>query len=438
MSVLPPSDRTLALNGAAAGLELKSTAVDVHATAARPLSPWARAARRLVFARLDGLSGGSLRVIDADGPHAFGDAHAEAPHTLAVADPRFYGCIVRSGSLGVGDAFVQGYWRCDDLVGLLRFFLRNAEALGSIERPWSRVAQGGRRLAATVLPNTRRRSRRNIAAHYDLSNEFFAEFLDPTMTYSAGIFDAPAATLQQASLAKYERIARKLRLSPADHVAEIGCGWGGFAEFAAARFGCRVTGVTISPAQHEYATRRIRAAGLAHRVDIRLCDYRDLAGSFDKLASIEMIEAIGPAQLPTYFRKCCELLKPEGLMAVQAITMPDQRYAAYLRGYDFIQKYIFPGGRLPSVGAMVGAVARATDFRLVHLEDFAEHYGRTLLAWRAAFFAAEERIAARGFDAAFRRAWDYYFSSCAAAFFEAQIGLAQLVLARPGARVEPS
>lgn len=393
----------------------------------------ARAARRLVLPRLQALEAGALEIVDADGVHRLGEAAAGITHTLRVDDPRFYGCVARGGSLGAGDAFVRGYWHSDDLLGLMRLMARNHAALGGIERPWSRAAGAVRRLALAVRPNTRRRSRRNIAAHYDLSNEFFAAFLDPTMTYSCGVFDPVDASLHQASLSKYERLARKLRLSPADEVLEIGCGWGGFAEFAAARYGCRVTGVTISPAQHEYARRRIAAAGLTHRVDIRLCDYRDVTGSFDKLASIEMVEAIGPAQLPTYFRKCCELLKPDGLMALQAITMRDQRYAAYLRGFDFIQKYIFPGGSLPSVGAMLAAVARGTDFRLVHLEDFAEHYGRTLIAWREAFAASEQRIAAMGFDAEFRRTWDYYFSSCAAAFLEAYIGVSQIVLARPRA-----
>jgi cyclopropane-fatty-acyl-phospholipid synthase len=393
----------------------------------------ARAARRRVFARLEGLSGGCLQVIDADGMHVFGVQNGGEPYVLEVIDPRCYLCIVANGSLGAGDAYVRGYWRSPDLVGLLQVFLRNGSTLTRVDRVWSRVAQSARQSFDRLRPHTRRRSRENIARHYDLSNDFFAEFLDGSMTYSCGLFESDDATLEQASLAKYERLARKVRLSPRDRVAEIGCGWGGFAEFAATRYGCRVVGVTISTEQYDFATRRIASAGLNGRVDIRLCDYRDLQGRFDKVVSIEMIEAVGHAQLPTFFRKVCELLAPGGLLGLQAITMPDQRYDSYRRGYDFIKKYIFPGGHLPSLGAMLSATARGTDLRLLHFEDFAEHYGRTLLAWRDAFHKAQPRIAALGFDTPFRRAWDYYFASCAAAFFERHIGVGQLVLGRPSA-----
>lgn len=397
----------------------------------------ARLSRRLLLPRLNGITGGQLAVTDADGSYLFGDDSRSPAHKLSVVDPRFYSCLALNGSLGAGDAYVRGYWRSDDLVGLLRLMSRNMATITGVERPWSRAVQTISRWAADLTPNTRRASRRHIAAHYDLSNEFFALFLDPTMTYSAGVFESPHSTLEQASLAKYERIARKLRLTVSDRVVEIGCGWGGFAEFAAARFGCHVTGVTISPAQFDYAKRRIAAAGLEGRVDLRLCDYRDLTGRFDKLVSIEMVEAVGHAQLPTFFGKCSSLLTDEGLMALQAITIPDQRYARYRRGVDFIQKYIFPGGRLPSLGALNSAISKASDFRVVHLEDFAEHYARTLLAWRQAFFAAEEQIADLGFSPEFRRTWDYYFSSCAAGFYERLIGVSQIVLAKSAARGEP-
>lgn len=402
--------------------------------APRSLTPWTRLARRLVLARLAGLPA-PLHIADADGVHVVGQVTETAErYDFTVVDPQFYWCVVTGGTLGAGDAYVRGYWRSDDLLGLLSWLARSAGALTAVERTWSRAFQALRRPIARLRPNSRRASRRNIAAHYDLSNEFFATFLDPTMTYSCGVFDSPDASLQQASLAKYERLARKLQLNPGDRVVEIGCGWGGFAEFAASRYGCHVTGVTISQQQFDYAKSRISASGLADRVDIRLCDYRDLTGQFDKLVSIEMIEAIGHAQFPTFFRKCSSLLSSQGLMALQAITIPDQRYARYRRGLDFIQKYIFPGGHLPSLGAMQAALARASDFRVVHQEDFAEHYARTLLEWRRAFFAAEETIASLGFDVPFRRAWDYYLTSCAAGFYERQIGVSQIVLAKPAAR----
>lgn len=431
MSVLSPSqhNRPPRLTERAARPTSEAPHVEL-----RPLSAWSRAARRLVFARLGRLPA-QLRVLDADGQHAVGDdAAGVAPQDLTVVDPRFYSCMAAGGALGAGDAFVRGYWSSDDLLALLRCCARSAVALSAMERPWSRALQLVRRRIAASRPQSRRASRRNIAAHYDLSNEFFATFLDPTMTYSCGVFESDKTTLHEASLAKYERLARKLDLAPCDRVVEIGCGWGGFAEFAAARYGCHVTAVTISQRQFAFATRRIADAGLADRVAIRLCDYRDLTGQFDKLVSIEMIEAIGHAQFPTFFRKCSSLLTQQGLMGLQAITIPDQRYARYRRAFDFIQKYIFPGGHLPSLGAMQAAVARASDFRIVHQEDFAEHYARTLLEWRQAFFLAQETIAELGFDASFRRAWDYYLTSCAAGFLERQIGVSQIVLAKPAAR----
>jgi cyclopropane-fatty-acyl-phospholipid synthase len=410
----------------------------------RPLGATARVARALVLHRLKRLAGTTLRVIDADGVHLCGQAVSQdqhAGHELVVTDPRFYACVVKDGSLGAGDAFVLGYWHSDDLLGMLRVFARSIEALTDIERPWTRGLHAAQRFLTNLRPRSRRAARADILAHYDLSNEFFATFLDPSMTYSCGVFeqettwDGPTE-LEQASLAKYERISRLLQLRPLDHVVEIGCGWGGFSEYAARQYGCRITAVTLSPAQHEYASRRIAAAGLSDRVSVKLTDYRDLTGQFDKLASIEMIEAVGHGQLPTYFGKCSSLLKPDGLMAIQAITIPDQRYAGYLRSVDFIQKYIFPGGLLPSLGAMHAAVASASDMRFVRQDDFAEHYARTLVAWRAAFFAAEERIAALGFGPEFRRAWDYYFTSCAAGFYERLIGVSQLLLAKPEFRGE--
>ena len=285
-----------------------------------------------------------------------------------------------------------------------------------------------------MRPNTSAGSRRNIAAHYDLGNDFFSLFLDETLAYSCAIFPAGDSTLMQASTAKFDRICRKLELTPEDHLLEIGAGWGGFALHAAREYGCRVTTTTISRRQYEFARERIQAAGLAHRVTVLKDDYRMLRGSYDKLASIEMIEAVGHRNLDTYFRVCSELLKPRGMMLLQAIIIPDQRYDRYRRSVDFIQRYIFPGGCLPSVGAICNSVGRATDFRIFHLEDITPHYAETLAHWRRRFEAGRDRVRNLGFSEEFIRTWEYYFCYCEGGFRERVIGDVQILLTRPECR----
>jgi cyclopropane-fatty-acyl-phospholipid synthase len=254
------------------------------------------------------------------------------------------------------------------------------------------------------------------------------------MTYSAGIFETPESTLEDASRAKYDRICRKLALGRNHHVLEIGTGWGGFAIHAARNFGCRVTTTTISQQQREFALERIRQQGLSDRITVLLQDYRDLRGSFDRLVSIEMIEAVGHRYLATYFAQCCRLLKSDGMMALQAITIPDERYDDYRKNVDFIQKYIFPGGCLPCFSSMTQAVKRGTDFRLIHSEDFAGHYAETLTRWRQNFWLHEDQVRHLGFDDQFIRMWNYYLCYCEAGFRERQIGVSQLLLSRPDAR----
>jgi len=282
--------------------------------------------------------------------------------------------------------------------------------------------------------NTRAGSKRNIAAHYDLSNEFFSLMLDPTMTYSSGIFDRPGMTLEQASIEKYDRICRRIDLRPGDHLLEIGTGWGGFAEHAVRNYGCRVTTTTISEEQYAYAAQRFRAAGIGRRINLLRHDYRDLSGTFDKLVSIEMIEAVGESFLPGYFEKCSRLLKPDGLFCLQAITIPDHRYASYRRSVDFIQQYIFPGGFLPSVGAIARCVGDRTDFRFLQLEDFGPDYAETLARWRHNFWREIPKVKALGFDKRFIRTWHYYLCYCEAGFHERQIGVAQILLSKPAFR----
>ena len=289
-------------------------------------------------------------------------------------------------------------------------------------------------LAHRLNRNTKRGSRKNIAAHYDLGNDFFKLFLDETMMYSSGIYETPESTLFDASTAKIERICQKLRLSPQDHLLEIGTGWGGFALHAARNFGCKVTTTTISREQYELATRRIADAGLSDRVTVVMEDYRDLKGQYDKLVSIEMIEAVGHEFFDTYFQCCSRILKPDGLFVLQGITIADQLYQGYIRRVDFIQRYIFPGGCLPSVTHVCDVLTRSTDLRLTHLEDFAVHYAKTLRDWRARFFNRIDEVKQLGFDDRFIRMWDYYLCYCEGAFLERNCGLVQMVFAKPGCR----
>jgi cyclopropane-fatty-acyl-phospholipid synthase len=420
----------------------RGLAADSVASPPPPFGAASRWLRGRVINRLASLDLRGVELVDAEGVVRFG-ADGQSPgefddrdraSTIEVLDSRFYRSVAFGGSLGFGRSFVDGNWSTADLPKLLQRLSRATVGNSRVEGVTTWPARITRTIRRLGRRNTRRGSRRNIHAHYDLSNEFFALFLDESMTYSSGLFETPETTLAEAQIAKYDRIAQRLQLTQRDHVVEIGCGWGGFAEHAASRYGCRVTGVTISQEQFDYARGRIAAAGLADRVEILLRDYRDLEGEYDKLASIEMIEAVGHEFLPTFFAKCSSLLKPAGLMMLQAITIPDQRYEQYRRSVDFIQEYVFPGGNVPSLGAICQAVGGATDLRLVELTDFAADYARTLLAWRQACQANAAAIASLGFDDRFQRTWDYYLCYCAVGFLERQIGLAQLLLAKPQAR----
>jgi cyclopropane-fatty-acyl-phospholipid synthase len=332
---------------------------------------------------------------------------------------------------------MRGEWTASDLTALLRMLARDAGVLAGFDGGLARAAEPVRRLLHWLRRNTRRGARRNVAAHYDLGNEFFSLFLDPTLTYSCGIFERAGTSMEEASRAKYDRLCRKLALEPGDHVLEIGTGWGGFCLHAASRYGSRVTSTTISAEQRALARERVEAAGLADRVTVLDRDYRDLEGRFDKLVSIEMIEAVGAEHLPAYFRACGERLTPAGRAAIQAIVIPDAHYERARRTVDFIKRYVFPGGHLPSVGALVDAAARASDLRLAHLEELTPHYAETLRRWRARFLANLDRIRALGYPEPFLRMWEYYLRYCEAGFEERTIGLVQLVFERPGCRGRP-
>jgi len=398
-----------------------------------------RVARRLVWRRLEALDEGRLTIDDGGGCREFGHSSAgPLAARIEIRDPRFYRQLVFGGSLGAAEAYLRGYWTCDDLVSLVRIFCRNAAAASGLEGGPARLFSPLARIAHWLRRNTPSGSRRNIAAHYDLGNEFFALFLDETMAYSCAVFPQAASTLYEASLAKFDSVCRKLDLTADDHVLEIGSGWGGFAVYAAGQYGCRVTTTTISRKQYEYTSQRVAAAGLADRVTVLYEDYRVLKGSFDKLVSIEMIEAVGHQYFDTFFRVCSERLKPHGMMLLQAIVIPDQRYDRYRRSADFIQRYIFPGGCLPSPGAICRSLGRATDLQVFHLEDITAHYAETLSRWRQQFRANLEGVRRLGFSDEFIRTWEFYFCYCEGGFRERMIGDVQMLLTKPACRAHAS
>lgn len=405
------------------------------AEAAMPFTLTDRLLRQRLMNGLASLQDGWLMIEDAMGSVEVGmpgASHAR-PLRLRVLDPVFYRAVARNGSVGGGEAYGDGAWQCDDLVGLIRLLVRNRDLLDRMESGLARLGSLAMRLLHARRRNTRAGSRRNIAAHYDLGNAFFGLFLSHDMMYSSAMWQGEDDTLEQASTRKLDVICRKLDLQPGQHVVEIGTGWGGFALHAARHYGCRVTTTTISREQHALATERIRRAGLQYRVDVLLQDYRDLHGQFDKLVSIEMIEAIGASYMPAYFAKVGNLLKPQGMALIQAITIEDHRYEQALKSVDFIKRHIFPGSFMPSIQAMLNAKTRASDLSLVHLEDFGLSYARTLQAWRRRFMSRLDAVRGQGFDERFIRLWEFYLAYCEGGFRERAIGVSHLLLARPEA-----
>ena len=391
--------------------------------------------RQRLLDQMATLQGRPLRVIDALGSTelAPGSSFARAI-TIHVRDPGFYRAVAANGSVGAGESYMDGHWTCDDLVGLVQLLVRNRAMLDRMETGWARLGGMAMRGLHALRANTRDGASRNIAAHYDLGNEFFSLFLSEDLMYSSAMYAGVDDTLEQASARKLDRICEKLRLQPGDRVVEIGTGWGGFALHAARHYGCHVTTTTISREQHALAESRVADAGLQDRVTLLLEDYRDLQGQYDKLVSIEMIEAIGAPFLDTYFGKLGSLLKPDGLALVQAITIEDHRYASALRSVDFIKRHVFPGSFIPSIAAMLGSKARSTDLALVQLEDFGSSYARTLQAWRERFMARLPEVRTQRFDERFVRMWEFYLAYCEGGFRERSIGVAQLLMAKPGSR----
>jgi cyclopropane-fatty-acyl-phospholipid synthase len=347
---------------------------------------------------------------------------------MTVRDYNFVNRVLSRGVCGFGEGFMAGEWDTPDLSALLGAFCGNLDRLSAsvAGNPLARAAMAAMH---ALNANTRAGSRRNIEAHYDLGNDFYALWLDETMSYSAARYDAGATTLAQAQRDKYTALARMMDLRPGHHVLEIGCGWGGFAEYAAREIGARVTGLTLSPAQLEYARARIHRAGLSHKVDLQLLDYRDARGQYDRIASIEMFEAVGEAWWPSYFAQVRDLLKPGGKAGLQVISIREDLFDRYRRRPDFIQRYIFPGGMLPSPGRLE-AEARRAGLSYGPVEDLSPDYARTLREWRDRFEAAEPAVAALGFDARFIRMWRFYLAYCEAGFATSRTAVSQFVLSR--------
>jgi len=412
------------------------------------LSLATRLGRRAVLHRLEALADGELTIVEADERQRFGRPGPDAlAATVTVRDPRFWSALARGGTVGAGEAYAAGWWDADDLVTVVRLIARNRAVNRGLDAATTLPRRLLGRLTHLARANSRAGSRRNIAAHYDLGNEFFSLFLDSSLTYSSAIFPSPGVSLERAQREKLDRICRALALAPGDEVVEIGTGWGSFALHAAGEYGCHVTTTTISAEQHTFARERIDAAGLADRVSLLQADYRDLPGlvrarsgegsgaprRFDKLVSIEMIEAVGEAYLDPYLGVLQELLAPDGVALVQAILMADRHYDEYRREPDFMQRLVFPGSHLPALSDLLARAARVTDFTLAAFDDITPHYAETLARWRERFVARRRQVRELGFSESFRRLWELYLSYCEGGFREGVVRDAQILLARPGA-----
>lgn len=393
-------------------------------------------ARCIVLSRLARLSDGQIIVTEGTELTTLGSLTEDFPNAmqLYVLDPKFYSDIAFGGAIGAAEAYMRGYWICNELVDLLRILIRNRDVLEQVDSGLALLSAPLRKAFHALNKNTRKGSRKNIAAHYDLGNDFYKLWLDPKMMYSCAYFDKPDTPLQTAATEKLDRICRKLDLSAGDSVIEIGTGWGGFAIHAAKYYGCRVTTTTISEQQFDYAKQAVKAAGLEDRITLLLQDYRDLQGNFDKLVSIEMIEAVGHEFHDRFFKKCRDLLKPDGQMLLQAITIADQRYDQYKTSVDFINRYIFPGGCLASVTDMSRTMTTHTDMRVIHLEDIGPHYATTLHHWHDRFLVRIEDVRKLGYSDVFLRMWQYYLCYCESAFIERATGTVQMLIMRPDAR----
>ncbi|MEO1078914.1 MAG: cyclopropane-fatty-acyl-phospholipid synthase family protein [Pseudomonadota bacterium] len=393
-------------------------------------------ARRFMLRVLSHIKVGSLTIHDGEDTHHFGKpgVAGEPQAEIVVHNRAAFGKVLTGGTIASGEAFIDGDWSTPDLTQVTRLFSANMDSMESMQSSQHWYTRLALKLAHAMNRNTHEGSKRNISAHYDLGNDFFRLFLDPTMMYSAAVFERPGTTLEKAAVDKLDEICQQLELKPSDHLVEIGTGWGGMAIHAATHYGCRVTTTTISQEQYDYASQRVEALGLSDRITLLLKDYRALEGKFDKLVSIEMIEAVGHDFYDSYFQCCNRLLKDDGKMVIQAITIPDRRYERARRSVDYIKRYIFPGGCLPSLEVIAQHIARDTDLQMVHLRDITLDYAVTLAEWRRRFMDRLEEVRAMGFDERFIRMWEFYLCYCEGGFRERIIGTAQIAFAKPGYR----
>jgi cyclopropane-fatty-acyl-phospholipid synthase len=402
--------------------------VNIPGTKAIETTKIASFSKRIVFSLLKKLTAGHIRLIENGTEAMFGDSHADIKATITIHDQKAYSRILWGGSIGAGEAYVEGLWSSENLVDVIRLFSRNLAALEKHEQRFGFLLNIINMVKHRLNRNSKAGSRTNIAAHYDLSNEMYRFFLDDAMQYSSGIFPHETTTLEEAQQHKLKTICEALNLTEDDQLLEIGTGWGGLACYAAKNYGCHVTTTTISDAQFDLAKQRINDENLSHKITLLKKDYRDLTGQYSKIVSIEMIEAVGHKFMPTYFGMLDQLLKPGGKSFIQAITMNDQRYDSYVNNVDFIQRNIFPGGHLPSVSVICDLLKNNTNMYMKQLSDYRIDYARTLSAWRASFLDNREAIQSLGFNDDFIRLWEYYFSYCEGGFRESAIGLAHIEL----------
>ena len=391
--------------------------------------------RKAFLDKLARLENAVLTIVDPLGEKVLGSEGTDGLRArIKVLDMSFYRQVALGGSIGAAESYMEQAWQADDLCRVIQILVRNRDLVDSMEGGLATLANQLLKVWHFANRNSQQGSRTNIAAHYDLGNELFALFLDQHGMYSSATFYHPELSLEDASTAKLDRICQKLHLQPDDHVLEIGTGWGGFATYAAKNYGCRITTTTISMKQYQAALQRIAEARVADRVTVLMEDYRDLQGCYDKLVSIEMIEAVGHHYLDTYLKQCASLLKPSGLALIQAITIEDRYYQQALKSVDFIKRYIFPGSFIPCVSAIVASASRCTDLRLINLEDQGESYALTLNHWRKRFMAALDQVRGQGYNEEFIRMWEFYLCYCEGGFKEKSISNVQLLLAKPGNR----
>ena len=390
--------------------------------------------KKIILKKFTNLQFGYIHLTDGNESYSYGDNSSEMKVEIEILSSEFYVFLGSGGLLGVAEAYTAGYWRADDILILIRLIIKNSKVMEKLDSGWAKLIRPLNTYIHRKRQNTLSGSKENILAHYDLSNDFYKLWLDETMTYSCGVFENAKSTLKEASIEKLDRICRKLNLSKNDNILEIGTGWGSFAIHAAKNYGCNITTTTISDAQYEYAKQRIIDEGLEGKIKLLNQDYRNLSGTFDKIISIEMIEAIGHEYVELFFEKISKLLKKNGLFALQGITFNDHKFVEYKNSVDFIKKYIFPGSCLISISQITNAIKNRTDLEVVNLEDISKHYSKTLYEWRKNFMNVLPEVKSLGFSNAFINMWEFYFIYCEAGFIERNIGDYQVIFAKSGVR----